>query len=950
MANENMIKFLRGNVADLPQTATAGALYFTKDEGVYLGLENGSYHRYGDFITVADVSSLPATGAHATCMYYCTSENILARYDSVKGWIQINKQPTADEMKTLLGLGSLAYLSEVSEDNLDEALKEKVNAAAEGNHAHLNKGELDKIADGDVEKWGEAYAHSQTAHAPANAQENVIESVKVNGTALEITDKTVDITVPTGALAGKDKVAEGDLEAELATKINNKVDKVEGKSLIADAEIARLAGMSDGANKVEASETNGNIKIDGVETVVYTHPDKHAIADVDGLQDALDGLQAAGDYAAAEHTHTKSEITDFAHTHTASEVTDLDTTIKGYDYATKAEAQGYANAKDGAIAEAKKAGDDAAAALNAYKGEMTTALAGKQDVIPENTYDAHGSAAKALDDAKKYTDDEIAKIPAQTDYSVTITENTDDATVAKTYVFTQCGEEIGAIKLAKELVVTAGSVKEVTEADAPYAGAKVGDKYIELVIANQDAPIYVPAKDLVDIYTAKDGAAEVQVAISNTNEISATLVNGGVTEEKLAEGVKTKLNKTWEEVGVAKGLVDALEGGQVKANKEAIEAINDTEDGILAQAKGYVDGLIDDYATVEYANTKLDHIKVELTDGDSYIKFSSTNAAGEVDSFKITGEDIISFGKDANDDIVLGLGETVENRFKALEEAGYATEGYVDNAVKGKLDANGWSHDSSTGALQKSGAKGVIALSEGLIGLMHNNDDGSMTAYMMGAGETDGFAIVEMSSSGSAGTAYDKDKILRSAGGAITAEFVFPEKGGIFALTSDVATAEQNAKDYADGLAGNYATKEQGEKADTALQPDNFWADVRYDEGEAEICFLKSDENDNDETVARVFIEGQNHIQILESQETSTVLISTDITDATAEKAGLVKLGAEGGADVYGAAATAKAEAIAEASNQDAVVLAEAQKSIDALAGAVYTKSEVESLMSWGSF
>ena len=42
-----------------------------------------------------------------------------------------------------------------------------------------------------------AYAHSQVAHAPADAQANVIESVKVNGTALTITDKAVDITVPT---------------------------------------------------------------------------------------------------------------------------------------------------------------------------------------------------------------------------------------------------------------------------------------------------------------------------------------------------------------------------------------------------------------------------------------------------------------------------------------------------------------------------------------------------------------------------------------------------------------------------------------------------------------------------------------------------------------------------------------------------------------------------------
>lgn len=45
-------------------------------------------------------------------------------------------------------------------------------------------------------QYDAAYAHSQVAHAPADAQANVIESVKVNGTALTITGKAVDISVP----------------------------------------------------------------------------------------------------------------------------------------------------------------------------------------------------------------------------------------------------------------------------------------------------------------------------------------------------------------------------------------------------------------------------------------------------------------------------------------------------------------------------------------------------------------------------------------------------------------------------------------------------------------------------------------------------------------------------------------------------------------------------------
>lgn len=40
---------------------------------------------------------------------------------------------------------------------------------------------------------------------------------------------------------------------------------------------AAMAGIAQGATKVEKSETNGNIKINGQETVVYTHPAGSAV-------------------------------------------------------------------------------------------------------------------------------------------------------------------------------------------------------------------------------------------------------------------------------------------------------------------------------------------------------------------------------------------------------------------------------------------------------------------------------------------------------------------------------------------------------------------------------------------------------------------------------------------------------------------------------------------------
>lgn len=44
---------------------------------------------------------------------------------------------------TVDGLGALATKSKVAETDLDDTLKEKVNAAAEGNHSHANKALLD---------------------------------------------------------------------------------------------------------------------------------------------------------------------------------------------------------------------------------------------------------------------------------------------------------------------------------------------------------------------------------------------------------------------------------------------------------------------------------------------------------------------------------------------------------------------------------------------------------------------------------------------------------------------------------------------------------------------------------------------------------------------------------------------------------------------------------------
>ena len=690
MATENMLKFLRGNVANLPQTATAGALYFTKDEGIYMGMEDGSYHRYGDFIMVSNVDALPASGAHATCMYYCTEQNILCRYDSVKGWIQINKQPTAEELKTLLGLGSMAYKSEVAEGDLSAELKAKVNASAEANHSHSNKDvidgitaekvaawdsaeknakdyadgldkamdervkvvegtshthankalldtytqteanladavakkhshtfnetELNKIVEGDVAKWNAVVADHLTS-ADKTTLENAIKEAKKAGTDANTNIETYKVANDARVLAVEEDVAEiidgtngilaqaktysdgklatarteitAEIDADVkvvaddlagyktsndaalagvkataeaaATKaytdeeLAKKVDKVTGKSLVSDTEITKLAGVSEGANKVEVSTTNGNIKIDGVETVVYTHPAKHNITDIEGLQDALDGKQGSGDYAAEDHKHVKADITDFAHTHIASEITDLDATIKAYDYATKTEAQGYANAKDEAIAAAKKAGDDAQADVDALE-----------------TYVGTFTASEGVDTVVKYIDAKTANIAS--DERVDGIENRVKA-IEDDYLVEADKTELSGLVTAEKTRaegIEAGLRTDVDAIKADYLKAADKTELEGKITAEETRAKGVEESLQTQINTIMNNP-DAEGAINSINEFTQYVKDHGT----IADGFRADIDKNKEDIATnAKAIADETTRATeaLAAEKEAREA------------------------------------------------------------------------------------------------------------------------------------------------------------------------------------------------------------------------------------------------------------------------------------------------------------------------------------------------------------------------------------------
>lgn len=148
-------------------------------------------------------------------------------------------------------------------------------------------------------------------------------------------------------------------ETALTTFVNN---------VIAGAGIATDEAMTALSGRVTTAEG----EIDALQGLVGDTEVKTQISN------AIAALNLADTYAAKSHTHTKSEITDFAHTHAMTEVTGL----------------------TDAIADAKKAGTDAQADVDALEAKVGTVPADKTvvqmiaDAKSEATYDDTALAAR----------------------------------------------------------------------------------------------------------------------------------------------------------------------------------------------------------------------------------------------------------------------------------------------------------------------------------------------------------------------------------------------------------------------------------------------------------------------------------------------------------------------------------------------------------------------------
>lgn len=205
--------------------------------------------------------------------------DILIATGSANGTISVNKVDVA-----IKGLAALAFKAKVSQDDLDEALAAVLAGKADSATTLAGYGITDAYTKEELNaKISAVYKPAGSvafADLPALA-ENVLGNVYNVTNAFTTTDSFVEGAgnkYPKGTNVVVVKSGEDYKFDVLAgfVDLSGKVDKEDGKGLSANDftnELkAKLEAIAAGATKVEASETNGNIKINGTETTVYTEP------------------------------------------------------------------------------------------------------------------------------------------------------------------------------------------------------------------------------------------------------------------------------------------------------------------------------------------------------------------------------------------------------------------------------------------------------------------------------------------------------------------------------------------------------------------------------------------------------------------------------------------------------------------------------------------------------
>ena len=295
--------------------------------------------------------------------------------------------------------------------------------------------------------------------------------------------------------------------------------------------------------------------------------------------------------SAKEYTNAQIEI---AKGYTDEAVTNLTNGTTKLPYVTKEEVEIAADTRDVARAY-RYTFNDGLDGTNSNAGfgfiDLTPAIVTEVDGATSFSPLYVGEPEKDIQAAtKKYVDEAIAGV-STSDYTIVKQTAAEDGYFA-TYYLTKDGAQVGEkINIPKDYLVKEAELLEVAVTDTPYSGAVIGDKYIDFTINTQAADederhIYLPVKDLVDVYTGGNGVnidasnvVSVQIDAANANGLAVDStglkLNLATTS---AAGAMSAADKTKLDTAISEEQLTAIENEVGTLQTEVSNIKNGTTD------------------------------------------------------------------------------------------------------------------------------------------------------------------------------------------------------------------------------------------------------------------------------------------------------------------------------------------------------------------------------------
>ena len=510
--------------------------------------------------------------------------------------------------------------------------------------------------------------HAKAADVLAACKDEASLKTFINGV---IADAGIATNEAMEALAGRVTTAEGEIDT-----LQSEMDAVEAKAAANETAIATLNGLV-GDTKVADQITTAINNLNLADTyAAKVHG--HEIADVNGLSDSIAAAKKAG--------------------------TDANAALEAYktlnDAAVKVNSDAIAGIKNGttidnfAEVEEALAGKQAAGdySLNGHKHEIAD-VNGLADAIADAKKagtDAATAAGQALTDAKDYTDSELERLVGDetvgTQISTAIEEldlaNTYDAKGAAAAAESAAKSHADGLNTAMDGRMQAVEAKKHEHSNKTVLDGITAEKVAAWDAAEQNAKDYADGLD--EVMDGRVAALEAKFGDGEGN-VEAQIAAAVAAEAKLREDADADLQ---EQIEANDAEILALQGlvGDKKVSEAIAAAVKVEED----RAKGIEGGLESRLAAVEadyLTSTEEKALQDQITANANAIELLTNGvSADEVDGVN----DLIQYVKDHGTEVtgIKGDIKTNADDIDALEGRMTTAEGAIaTKAAQADLEA-----------------------------------------------------------------------------------------------------------------------------------------------------------------------------------------------------------------------------------------------------------------------